>query len=347
MSGTPFPLTRNQKELDFEQLLARTFRKQRRRRNGHGRICLVTLPELLDGSGTEGEILIGGIGVGRGYFERPDLTAEKFVPDPFGSEPGARLYRTGDLGRWNDENLEFLGRIDHQVKLRGFRIELGEIEALLHQQSGVRHAVALVRPDLSGEPALFAWVAGLPGIDTDFLLDRLREALPNCMVPSAIIHVETFPVSPNGKIDRQALALPRHPSSAQPSLVGARTETEVGRGPRQFLAKSEAPWIEPATAVEEKLAVLYREVLSLDRLSTQSSFFAIGGNSILATRLVARIRATFQNALPLRAIFENPDIVSLAKAVEAAVPALEATTPKVRPARCVVTTVRVEEGDGT
>ena len=301
----------------------------------------------IDGSGTEGEILIGGIGVGRGYFERPDLTAEKFVPDPFGSEPGARLYRTGDLGRWNDENLEFLGRIDHQVKLRGFRIELGEIEALLHQQSGVRHAVALVRPDLSGEPALFAWVAGLPGIDTDFLLDRLREALPNCMVPSAIIHVETFPVSPNGKIDRQALALPRHPSSAQPSLVGARTETEVERGPRQFLAKSEAPWIEPATAVEEKLAVLYREVLSLDRLSTQSSFFAIGGNSILATRLVARIRATFQNALPLRAIFENPDIVSLAKAVEAAVPALEATVPKVRPARCVVTTVRVEEGDGT
>jgi amino acid adenylation domain-containing protein len=119
----------------------------------------------------------------------------------------------------------------------------------------------------------------------------------------------------------------------------------VGRGPRQFLAKSEAPWIEPTTAVEEKLAVLYREVLNLDRVSTQSGFFAIGGNSILATRLVARIRATFQNALPLRTIFENPDIVSLAKAVEAAVPAPEAAMPKVRLARRVVTTVRVEEGD--
>jgi acyl carrier protein len=171
---------------------------------------------------------------------------------------------------------------------------LGEIEALLHQQYGVRHAVALVRPDHSGEPALFAWVAGLPGIDTNFLLDRLREALPNYMVPSAIIHVETFPVSPNGKIDRQALPLPRHPSSAQPSLVGARTETEVA------------------------IAAIWADVLKREAIGVEDTFFSVGGNSLQAAQVISRIRRHFSLDLPLRWLYERPTVALLASEVDRA-----------------------------
>ncbi|WP_437630406.1 non-ribosomal peptide synthase/polyketide synthase [Sorangium sp. So ce854] len=247
-------------------------------------------------AGTPGEIAIGGAGVARGYLGRPSLTAERFVPDPFGGA-GGRLYRTGDLARrLPDGSLEFLGRVDAQVKLRGFRIELAEIEAALRLDGAVRDAAVLLREDAPGEPRLVAYVVprGSPPAPAE-LRRALLERLPEPMIPAAFVALDELPLTPNGKVDRRALPAP-----------GA-----LQRGPEEAL-------VAPRTPVEEVLAGIWADVLRLDRVGAHDDFFWIGGHSLLATQVLARVRAAFRVDLPLRALFEAPTLAGLAERVEAA-----------------------------
>ncbi|HEX8695435.1 MAG TPA: amino acid adenylation domain-containing protein, partial [Longimicrobium sp.] len=240
--------------------------------------------------GVPGELYVGGAGLARGYLDRPALTAERFVPDPFGGTPGARLYRTGDRVRWMaDGTLEYLGRLDVQVKVRGFRIELGEIEVRLAEHPEVREAVVLAREDPPGDRRLVAYVVG--EVETDVLRAYLRQSLPEYMVPSAFVVLEALPLTPNGKVDRKALPAPE-------------------------LASAEERYVAPRTPVEEVLAGIWAEVLRLERVGVRDNFFELGGHSLLATRVVSRVRAVFDVELPLRAIFEAPTVARLAVRVE-------------------------------
>jgi amino acid adenylation domain-containing protein len=235
--------------------------------------------------GVPGELYVGGVGVVRGYLGRPGLTAEKFVPDPFGGETGARLYRTGDRVRWSARGeLEFLGRTDHQVKVRGFRIEPGEIEGALRRREGIADCVVVAREDVPGEKRLVAYVVG------DVEAGVLREHL-EYMVPSAFVSLDTLPLTPNGKLDRKALPAPD-------------------------LASAGDRYVAPRTPVEEVLAGIWAEVLRLERVGVEESFFELGGHSLLATRVVSRVRAVFDIELPLRALFEGPTVAELAGRVE-------------------------------
>ncbi|HVG11012.1 MAG TPA: amino acid adenylation domain-containing protein [Thermoanaerobaculia bacterium] len=239
--------------------------------------------------GVPGELLIGGAGLARGYFGRPDLTAERFIPDPF-SGPGARLYRTGDLARWRaDGELEFLGRLDHQVKVRGHRIELGEIEAVLARHASVRAALVLVREDVPGDPRLTAFVVGPEGTAQDDLRAYLRAALPEYMVPAAFVILEALPLLPNGKVDRKALL--RSAPAAIPRGV---------------------PSALPRTAAEREIAGIWREVLSLPAVGVQDNFFDLGGHSLLLVRVQRRLRETLGRDLPLVDLFRYPTVASLA-----------------------------------
>jgi amino acid adenylation domain-containing protein len=214
--------------------------------------------------GVVGELLIGGVGLARGYLGRAGLTAERFVPDPFAGG-GSRLYRTGDLARWRrDGALEFRGRADHQVKLRGLRIELGEIEAGLRGRPDVADAVVLVREDGPGDRRLVAYLTGEP--DVPALRDALREALPEYMVPSAFVTLPELPLTPNGKLDRRALPAPERQRTTE----------------REF--------VEPATPAEQTVAGIWRDVLGLERIGADDDFFELGGHSLLATQVVARLR---------------------------------------------------------
>ena len=236
--------------------------------------------------GVPGELYIGGAGVARGYLGRPDLTAEKFLPDPFSAEPGARLYRTGDLARYLDGgDIEYLGRIDQQVKVRGFRIELGEIENVLREHPAVKDAVAVVRGD-----RLVAYVIG----SSEGLRDHLRQRLPDYMAPAAIVALDAFPLTPNGKVDRKALPAP-----------------EVAASP-------ERPYVAPRDAEEEIVAGIWAGVLNAGPVGATDNFFDLGGHSLLATQVVSRVRAAFAVELPLRALFESPTVAGMAAAVRAA-----------------------------
>ena len=245
------------------------------------------------GLGVAGELWLGGDGLARGYLGRPELTAERFVPDPFGGEPGGRLYRTGDLVRYRtngpDGELEFLDRLDHQVKVRGFRIELGEIEARLAALPGVREAVVLARPEARGELRLVAWVAADSG-SPDSWSASLRAVLPSYMVPSAWGVVESLPLTQNGKVDRRALA-------ALPSPLAAGASEDGGA---------------PRTPAEELVAGIFASVLGVEKVGIDASFFELGGHSLLATQLASRIREAFGVELPLRAVFESPTVAGLA-----------------------------------
>jgi amino acid adenylation domain-containing protein len=245
--------------------------------------------------GVPGELYIGGDGLARGYLNRPDLTAERFLPHPFRQDPAARVYKTGDRVRvWPDGTLEFLGRLDHQVKLRGFRIELGEVEAALRQHPAVQDTLVLVRDEPPGEKRLVAYVVPRDGATAsgEDLRRALRQTLPDYMVPAACVLLRAFPLTPNGKVDRRKL------STVAPDRSG-----------------KEAAYEAPRTPVEEGLARIWADILSLDRIGIHDNFFDRGGHSLLAARLVSSIRSTFQVDLPLRTVFETPTVGGLALAV--------------------------------
>ena len=242
--------------------------------------------------GVPGELYVGGPGVTRGYLGRPGLTAERFVPDPFGAEPGARLYRTGDRTRWRPEGtLEFLGRLDQQVKVRGFRIEPGEIEARLAEHPAVREAVVLVREDAPGDRRLVAYLVGDPAAGADVLRAHLSERLPEYMVPAAYVRLERLPLTPGGKLDRKALPAPDFASVA-------------GR------------YVVPRTPVEEVLAGIWAEVLRLERVGVHDRFFELGGHSLLIMRLLAEIKATFDLELSIRSVFSMLTLEAMAAEIE-------------------------------
>ncbi|HEX6862360.1 MAG TPA: condensation domain-containing protein, partial [Thermoanaerobaculia bacterium] len=242
--------------------------------------------------GVPGELCVAGRGVGRGYLGLPDRTAQVFVPDAWSGEPGSRLYRTGDLARWRtDGTLEFLGRLDHQVKVRGFRIELGEIESLLVAFEGVHEAVVLVRQDTPGDQRLVAYVTG--DVAAEALRRSLSEQLPDYMVPAAFVTLAALPLTPNGKVDRKALPAPEWQDSEESHRV-------------------------PRTPVEEVLAGLWAELLGLERVGRGGHFFDLGGHSLLATRVMSRLRSTFGVEMPLRDLFEAPRLADLAARIEAA-----------------------------
>ncbi|HEX7182532.1 MAG TPA: amino acid adenylation domain-containing protein [Thermoanaerobaculia bacterium] len=253
--------------------------------------------------GAPGELCAGGDGLARGYLGRPELTAEKFIPDPAASpaEPGARLYRTGDLARFRaDGSVEFLGRIDTQVKVRGFRIELGEIEAHLVQHPAVREAAVTAREDLPGSRRLVAYIVplqpGRPGNEglRDELPAYLRGRLPEYMVPSAVVVMDALPLNANGKVDRRALPEPDW-------------ERSRGKG-----------YAAPRGPLEELLAGIFAEVLRTEAVGADDDFFGLGGHSLLATQVISRVRELCRVELPLRRLFEAPTVAGLAAHVEAA-----------------------------
>ena len=262
--------------------------------------------------GVIGEMYIGGAGVARGYLKRPELTAERFVPDPFVEEPGARMYRTGDLGRWlADGKIEFVGRNDYQVKIRGFRIELGEIEARLAEHAKVREAVVLAREDTAGEKRLVAYYtasdigeAEAASVGAERLRAHLSAVVPDYMVPAAYVRLERLPLTPNGKLDRKAL-----PAPEQDAYAVRGYEAPVGE-------------------METKLAEVWAEVLKLEKVGRHNNFFELGGHSLLATRVISRIREVFHVELPLLSLFQNPTVAALAlqvdKAARTATPPLRA-----------------------
>jgi len=266
--------------------------------------------------GVPGELYLGGVGLGRGYLDRPDLTAERFVPDPLGDEPGTRLYRTGDLARYlPDGNVEFLGRLDDQVKIRGFRIELGEIEAILHQHPAVQAAVVQAREERLGQQRLVAYIvpdarARDNGLGPAGLIAELRRStgdqLPEYMVPAVFVLLPSLPLSPNGKVDRRALPAPE---STRPELL------------KQYVA--------PRTPAEQLLAGIWSEVLQIDRVGVHDNFFELGGHSLLATQVVSRVRRSLEVELPLREIFAAPTVARLAQTIQQTGPGRQ--TPAIRP----------------
>jgi myxalamid-type nonribosomal peptide synthetase MxaA len=249
--------------------------------------------------GVPGELYVGGEGVTRGYLHRPELTAERFVPNPWAEPAGGRLYRTGDWCRHRaDGEIEFLGRVDHQVKLRGFRIEPGEIEARLRRHPGVLDAAVVVRADTPGLERLVAYVASTeePPPAPESLRNFVAETLPDYMVPAACVVLDRLPLTPNGKLDRKALPAP------DAGFPGAPNRPEVA----------------PRTPLEAQLAGLWRDLLSLDRVGVRDDFFELGGHSLLAVRLAARVRKTFEVDLPLAKLVERPCIEAQAVLIEQA-----------------------------
>ncbi|WP_432906337.1 amino acid adenylation domain-containing protein [Micromonospora matsumotoense] len=245
--------------------------------------------------GVPGELCIGGVRLARGYHDRPELTAERFVPDPFGTEPGGRLYRSGDLVRHRpDGTVEFLGRLDTQVKIRGFRIELAEIEAVLAKHPAVSAAAVVAKDVGPGDKRLVAYLESPhdTGPDLDELRAYLRESLPSYMIPSAWVTVAALPLSPSKKVDRAAL-----PDPTPPQLDGARG------------------YVAPRNPAEETIAGIWSDILGVDRIGVDDDFFALGGHSLLATRVLARLRAALAVEIPLRCLFDATTVAELAVVV--------------------------------
>jgi amino acid adenylation domain-containing protein len=238
--------------------------------------------------GVTGELYLGGQGVARGYLNRPELTAEKFLPSPFAQRGGERVYRTGDQVKWGrNGTLEFLGRMDQQVKVRGYRIELGEIEAALQAHEGVGACAVIVREDQPAEKRVVAYVVKNGAVKAESFAEFLKQRLPDYMIPSAFVEMDQLPLTPNGKVDRKALPAPEREWNDRRGYVG------------------------PRNGEEEILCGLFAEVLGRNQVGVHDDFFAIGGHSLLATRLVSRIRATLGVDVALRSVFESPTIAKL------------------------------------
>ncbi len=251
--------------------------------------------------GVVGELYISGDGLAREYLNRPELTAERFIPNPFSSKPEARLYKTGDLGRYlPDGNIEFLGRIDNQVKIRGFRIELGEIEAVLTQHPAVQETIVIATEDIPGDKNLVAYIVpNQEQIQTQeaqslvsLLREYLKEKLPEYMVPKAYVVLESLPLTPNGKVDRRALRAP------------------------DTLIFDKQNYVAPRTHVEKAIVEIWAKVLGKEQVGIDDNFFELGGHSLLATQLVSRIRDAFQIDLSVRNLFEAPTVGQLARYIE-------------------------------
>ncbi|MBC8030241.1 MAG: amino acid adenylation domain-containing protein [Pyrinomonadaceae bacterium] len=254
--------------------------------------------------GTPGELYIGGAGVGRGYLNRPELTAQKFLGHPFSDNPGARLYRTGDWARMRrDGQIEFAGRQDSQVKVRGFRIELGEVEATLARHPAVKENVVVAREDGSGTMRLVAYVVPLEAAPGPTALRTfMADHLPDYMVPATFVQLAALPLNANGKVDRRSLP---EPEESRPELA--------------------THYAAPRNAREELLAGICREVLCLERIGINDNFFELGGHSLLAIQVIARINEQLRTTVPLRLLFDGPTISELANAIEpttAGIPAL-------------------------
>lgn len=242
-----------------------------------------------------GELYLGGVGIARGYLNRPELTAEHFIPDPFSRDPGARLYKTGDRARYlPDGNIEFLGRTDSQVKLHGYRIELGEIEAALTQHPDVSFGAVSLRTDDHQDPRLVAYVSHRAGtsMNVSDLRQFLLRSLPDYMVPSSFVSIDTPPLTSSGKLDRGALPAP----------------TPSRHGVRRF--------VEPRTPTEVRVAAIWMQLLHVDLVGRNDNFFDLGGHSLLAAQVVSRLRDAFQIELPLRALFESHTLEELAERID-------------------------------
>ena len=243
--------------------------------------------------GVAGELYVGGAGVGRGYLNAPELTQQAFMPSPLSRSADERLYKTGDRARYlPDGNIEFLGRIDYQVKIRGFRIELGEIEAVLHQHPQVREATVIAREDRLGNQYLAAYAVVSPGTATSDLRNFLKQKLPDYMVPGACVLLDAIPLTPNGKVDRNALPMP----DLELSPIG--------------------DFVPPATPTQANLAKLWAEVLNIPAVGIHNNFFELGGHSLLATQIASRLRPLFGVELPLRRLFELPTVAELAENID-------------------------------
>ncbi|MFL6203250.1 MAG: non-ribosomal peptide synthetase, partial [Thermoanaerobaculia bacterium] len=266
---------------------------------GRGSVVGVPIPDLtlhvvdpdlqLQPVGVPGEIVVGGEGVAQAYLGRPELTAQRFVPDPFALSPasaGARLYRSGDLARrLPDGDLEYLGRIDQQVKIRGFRIELGEIEAVLSRHPAVSQVIVLVRED-----KLVAWYVPVGETSAADLRAALGRELPDYMIPAWFVPLPSLPLTANGKVDRKALPAP-----------------DASRPEKEFVA--------PEGPVQERLAGIWSEVLKLERIGARDNFFELGGHSLLATQVLSRMKKSFGVELALRTLFDSPTVAGLAEAI--------------------------------
>jgi acyl carrier protein len=248
---------------------------------------------------TGGELYIGGDGLARGYIGQPALTAERFVPDALGTASGRRLYRTGDLGGYlPDGRLEYFRRNDHQVKLRGIRVEVGEIEVLLTRHEAVREAIVLAREDLPGDTRLAAYVvpAQTQAPAAGVLRRHLQTWLPDYLVPSAFVFLDSLPLTVSGKVDRRALPAPK----------GLRQEQET-------------PFVAPSTPTAIELAEIWKQILRIERVGLYDNFFDIGGHSLLAVQLVSHIKAKFGVELPLRDLFGTPVLEAVAARVDEAI----------------------------
>jgi acyl-CoA synthetase (AMP-forming)/AMP-acid ligase II/acyl carrier protein len=246
--------------------------------------------------GQIGELCIGGDGLARGYLNRPKLTAERFIPDPFIRRPEARLYRTGDAARYlADGNIEFVGRLDDQVKVRGYRIEPGEIESVVKGRDEVRECVVVVKEQESGEKQLVAYVVlRTPGaFGVEELREYLRRQLPEYMVPTAIVVLESLPLTPNGKVDRKALPTP-----------------EAG------LAELDQQYVAPRSEIERMVADVVSEVLQVQQVGIHADLFRLGAHSLSMMRIASRLSEAFDAQLPLQAVFDSPSVAAMAEIIE-------------------------------
>lgn len=247
-------------------------------------------------TGEPGELYIGGAGLAKGYLNRPELTSQRFIPDPFSNDPGARLYKTGDLARWlPDGQISFLGRIDHQIKIRGYRIEPDEIVAFLNRHPAIQTSVVIAREDISGDKRLVAYVVQSAGkhVTASSLRETLLTSLPDYMIPALFVRMAALPMTPNGKVDRAALPAPDTANTLRDSDI-----------------------VLPRTPTEARLAQIMASLLGLEQIGIDDNFFMLGGHSLLGTQIIMRVGAAFGVTLSLLILFQSPTIRQLSAEIE-------------------------------